>query len=96
MKTKMIPVLIMLIAASITSIITYVLHYPLKTMLWVLLVVLLVFYAAGCIVAAILDKFEKENESTDDIAEKEEIPGEGAVVEKEMSPEEQESAGEEV
>lgn len=94
MNTKTIPVFLMLIAGSITSIITYMLHYPLKAMLWVLLVVLLLFYGIGCGVAVMFDKFEKEN--AEQASEEEELPGEGAVVEKEMTPEpEKEALGEE-
>jgi predicted RND superfamily exporter protein len=92
MKTKMIPVIIMLIAGSITSVITYILHYPLKTMLWVLLVVLLLFYAIGCGVQTVIELFERENAQKEAEEEKETLPGEGAVVEKEMTPDDEEAA----
>lgn len=87
MKTRNIPVLIMLIAGSITSIITYWLHYPLKTMLWVLLVVLLVFYFVGCQIKNLLDKFEEENRKQKEEEEAAALAEEGAVIEKESVPE---------
>lgn len=97
MKTKTIPALITLIAGSITSIITFWLHYPLKTMLWILLGVLLFFYAVGCGIRIILDKFEaeiaKEKAEAEAAAEQADL-GEGNVVEKEMTPELEETAEE--
>ena len=89
MNTKNVPVLIMLIAGSITSIIAYIFHYPLKTMLWVLLVVLLLFYFVGCMIKNLLDAFEKENEARRR-EEEEKLLEEGAVVEKEAEPDEAE------
>lgn len=60
MNTKNIPAIMSLSAGAITSIITYIIGYEVKAMLGILLAVLLLFYVAGLIVKAILDKFQKE------------------------------------
>lgn len=84
MKTKNIPLLIMLFAGAATSIITLWLHYELIISLVVLLVVLCVFYIIGLIVKKVIDSFEtaiKEQKIKEDEAK------EGIVVEKESEEE---------
>lgn len=60
MNTKNIPAIMSLSAGAITSIITFLIKYEVKAMLGILLAVLLLFYVAGLIVKAILDKFQNE------------------------------------
>ncbi len=60
MNTKNIPAIMSLSAGAITSIITFLIRYEVKAMLGILLAVLLLFYVAGLIVKAILDKFQNE------------------------------------
>ena len=84
MKTKNIPLLIMLFAGAATSIITLWLHYELIISLVVLLAVLCVFYIIGLIVKKVVDSFEtaiKEQKIKEDEAK------EGIVVEKESEEE---------
>ena len=93
----MIPAIITLTAAGITSVMAFILQYPLNFMLWVLLGVIVVFYAIGCGVKTVLDRFETENaerikaeleaEETEvpEVSEVSEVSGEGNVVEKETA-----------
>lgn len=96
MNTKNIPAIISLSAGAVTSIITFVLGYEVKAMLGILLAVLLLFYVAGLIVKAILDKFQAEialKEEEEERLRKEEEEREGAVIEKEMSEERKNASG---
>ena len=84
MKTKNIPLLIMLFAGAATSIITLWLHYELFISLVILLIVLCVFYTIGLIVKKVIDSFEtaiREQKIKEDEAK------EGIVVEKESEEE---------
>lgn len=91
MDTKMIPAIITLTAAGITSVMAFILQYPLNFMLWVLLGVIVVFYAIGCGVKTVLDRFETENaerikaELEAEETEVSEVSEEGNVVEKETA-----------
>lgn len=85
MKRKMIPLILMLAAGAITSIITYLRDFELTTMLWILLFVLIVFYILGLVIKKILDVFDKQ------IKEREEKADEGAVIEKELSEEDEQN-----
>lgn len=60
MKTRNIPVILMLLAGLITSIITFVFHYEKKAALWILTGVLIAFYILGLFVKHVLDKFYKQ------------------------------------
>lgn len=80
MKTKMIPLILMLVAGGITSIITYLYQYEMKSVLTILLIVLIVFYVFGLIIKKIIDSFE--------VKEKNEEANEGEVIEKESIKEE--------
>ncbi len=81
-KRRLIPPFIMLFAGAVTSITMRVLHYETKTMLIILLCVLVGFYAAGCILKTMLDRFERQIE--------EETLEAGEVIEKELSEKEAE------
>ena len=87
----MIPAIITLTAAGITSVMAFILQYPLNFMLWVLLGVIVVFYAIGCGVKTVLDRFETENaerikaELEAEETEVPEVSEEGNVVEKETA-----------
>ena len=61
-KMKLFPLIIMLIAGSITSIMTYYFQYEIKTALLVLLSVLLVFYCLGLLLVNVIASFDKKNE----------------------------------
>lgn len=61
-RLKLFPLMLMLIAGSITSIMTYHFQYELKTALLVLLSVLLVFYIMGLILVSTIENFDKKNE----------------------------------
>lgn len=58
MRTKQIPLIVMLLAGAVTSICARLMHYELETTLWILLLVLLVFYIAGCFIKRMMDSFE--------------------------------------
>ena len=65
MKTKRIrkiPLIVMLVAGSFTSIMTYYFQYEIKTALLVLLSVLLVFYLLGLLLVNVIESFDKKNE----------------------------------
>ena len=83
MKTKQIPLIVMLLAGAVTSISTRLMRYELEASLWILLIVLIVFYIAGCALARTIDSFEAQARRADD--ENGEISDEGEVIEKEAS-----------
>ena len=83
-KMKMFPLIIMLVAGSITSIMTYYFQYEIKTALLVLLSVLLVFYLLGLLLVNVIISFDKKNEEAR-LAKKRE---EGIVLEKDNAQEE--------
>lgn len=82
MKTKQIPLVVMLFAGAVASITTTLMHYELETSLWILLAVLLVFYVVGCVLQRTIDSFENANAK---LAEEESVSDEGEVIEKEAS-----------
>ena len=58
----MIPVVLMLVAALITSVLSYFLNFELKKTLIVLIIVLALFYFLGAALRYLLILFEKQNE----------------------------------
>jgi Na+-translocating ferredoxin:NAD+ oxidoreductase RnfE subunit len=94
MKTKQIPLIVMLTAGAVTSISTRLMHYELETSLWILLGVLVVFYIIGCVLKHTIDSFELANQAPEDESENEGegVSDEGEVIEKEVS---EAAAGEE-
>ena len=62
-RMKMIPLIIMLIAGSVTSIMTYYFQYEFKMALIILLSVLLIFYLLGLFLVNVIESFDKENEA---------------------------------
>ena len=56
MKTKTIPVIIMLIAGALACVLGFVYHYETTEFFTMVLTVLIVFYVLGCIVKIIIDK----------------------------------------
>lgn len=58
MRTKQIPLIVMLLAGAVASICARLMHYELETTLWILLLVLIVFYIAGCFIKRMMDSFE--------------------------------------
>lgn len=89
-KLKLFPVILMLVAGSITSIMTYYFQYEFKAALLVLLSVLLVFYLLGMLFVKVILFFDRANE----VRRKEQEEQEGLVLEKEALPEETENIGE--
>lgn len=88
MNTKNIPAIMSLSAGAITSIITFLIRYEVKDMLGILLAVLFLFYVAGLIVKAILDKFQNEialKEEEEERLRKEEEEREKAAMENEAA-----------
>lgn len=83
-RWKLFPLMLMLIAGSITSIMTYFFQYEIKTALLVLLSVLLIFYCLGYLFVRVILSFDEKNEQERKAKELEE----GVVVEKEGSQEE--------
>ena len=65
----------------------YIKNYELIKFLWILLASLVVFYAIGRIVVSVIDRFDRENEEANEEANAEDE--DGAVIEKETVPEEQ-------
>ncbi|MDO4513870.1 MAG: hypothetical protein Q4B72_07530 [Lachnospiraceae bacterium] len=61
-KRNMIPVVLMLVAALITSVLSYFLNFELKKTLIVLIIVLALFYFLGAALRYLLILFEKQNE----------------------------------
>ena len=80
----MFPLIIMLIAGSVTSIMTYYFEYEIKTALLVLLSVLLIFYLLGLLLINVIISFDKKNEEERIAREQEE----GMVLEKDSIQEE--------
>lgn len=60
-RAKLFPVILMLVAGSITSFMTYYFEYEIKTALLVLLSVLLIFYIIGLVVINVIAAFDKKN-----------------------------------
>ena len=84
---KRFPLALMLIAGAVVSIILYIKNFELIMFLWILLASLVVFYAIGRIVVSVIDRFDRENEEANAEAEDED----GAVIEKETVPQEQDT-----
>ena len=94
MKTRNIPALVMLTAGLVAGIVMFRMHYSLYTMSWVILLVFAVFYALGCLIRLMLDKFgmqqekkkeaEQEGEAAQETGQQEERQQteDGAVIEK--------------
>lgn len=61
-ERNMIPVVLMLVAALITSVLSYFLNFELKKTLIVLIIVLALFYFLGAALRYLLILFEKQNE----------------------------------
>ena len=80
----MFPLILMLVAGSVTSIMTYYFQYEIKTALLVLLSVLLVFYLLGLFLVNVIVSFDKKNEMERIMKEREE----GIVLEKDNTQEE--------
>ena len=94
MKTKQIPLIVMLLAGAVASICARLMHYELETTLWILLLVLIVFYIVGCFAKKTIDSFAaaaKELEKQEEEAKASE-EGEMAVGETPESGLETESA----
>lgn len=85
MKTRQIPLIVMLLAGAAASITTRLMHYELEASLWILLFVLIVFYMAGCVLKHAIDVFEAQQKKEEE--EKEGVSDEGEVIEKEASEE---------
>lgn len=83
-RMKMFPLILMLVAGSITSVMTYYFQYEIKTALLVLLSVLLVFYLLGLLLINVIVSFDKKNEEERKAKEQEE----GIVLEKDSMQEE--------
>ena len=56
MKTKTIPVMLMLVAGAIACVLGFVYHYETTQFFTMVFTVLIVFYMLGCIVKIIIDK----------------------------------------
>lgn len=77
MKTKSIPVTLMLVAGAMACVLGFIYHYETTHFFTMVLTVLIVFYVLGCIVKIIIDKNfptgqsveEKAVEETEDMKE---------------------------
>ncbi len=85
MKTKKVPLIVMLLAGAVACIVTWLEHYSLNEMLVVLLVVLILFLIIGLIIKVIFDKF--------DISTDKPVDDEGEVVEKQSDEGDEEEEG---
>lgn len=56
MKTKSIPVILMLVAGAMACVLGFIYHYETTQFFTMVLTVLIVFYMLGCIVKIIIDK----------------------------------------
>lgn len=56
MRTKSIPVILMLVAGAMACVMGFVYHYEATQFFTMLLTVLIVFYVFGCIVKIIIDR----------------------------------------
>lgn len=74
----------MLVAGAITSIVAYLKNYTLVHFLWVLVASLIIFYVMGRMITKVFDRFEQENKEAEELENAEE----GAVIEKDVAPEE--------
>ena len=83
MKTKSIPVILMLIAGAMACILGFVYQYETTHFFAMVLTVLIIFYILGCIVKIIIDKNfpvesdQKEGEAEESEETKENINSEG-------------------
>lgn len=84
---KRFPLILMLVAGAVVSIILYIKNYELIKFLWILLASLVVFYAIGRMVVSVIDRFDRENEEANETTDAEDENG--AVIEKETVPQEQ-------
>lgn len=75
MDRKLLPLILMLTAGTVTCVINLIRQYPLLDQLIVLFVTLVVFYILGNILKFTLDLFDSQNEKV--------LPEEGEVIEKE-------------
>lgn len=82
MKIKMIPTILMLFAAAITSIICFILNYEVRSMLIALLVVMAFFYFVGDIVRYFLKKYVFPEKVKEEKKEEETVEGENSDAEK--------------
>lgn len=81
MKTKTLPVILMLVAGAIACILGFVYHYETTDFFAMVLIVLVVFYMLGCIAKGVIDKnfadFGKKDEiKPEESEEKENIESE--------------------
>lgn len=83
MKTKSIPVTLMLVAGAIACVLGFVNQYDTTSFFTMVLTVLIIFYILGCIVKIIIDKnfseasMKKEETSEESEETKENIESEG-------------------
>lgn len=63
MNRRTLPIVLMLVAAAITSVLTYINEYSIINKLMALSITLLVFYFLGVIIRNILDYFDAQNEA---------------------------------
>lgn len=92
MKTKQVPLIVMLLAGAAASITMRLMHYELEASLWILLLVLIAFYIVGCFVKRTLDRFEAQQQKAEEEAKKG-VSDEGEVIEKEASASEDTTKG---
>ena len=63
MNRRTLPIVLMLVAAAITTILTYINEYSIINKLMALSITLLVFYFLGVIIRNTLDYFDAQNEA---------------------------------
>ncbi len=81
-RLKMMPAFLMLLSGTITSIMTFYFRYETKNSLKILLFVMVCFYGLGLLLQNLILRFEEENRTKEEEADKE-----GKVVEKEVKKE---------
>jgi uncharacterized membrane protein YraQ (UPF0718 family) len=85
LKRQQIPLVIMLVAGTVTSLTVYIKGLGLKTMLIALLATFVIFYFIGSLIKLFFDHIEKEN------LKDKKISDEGEVIEKEADSKESET-----
>ena len=81
MKTKILPVILMLVAGAIACVLGFVNHYETTEFFIMILKVLIFFYILGCIVKGIIDKnfsdfFKEDKHVSEESEEKENVESE--------------------
>lgn len=98
MKTKYIPLIVMLLAALVVSIASRIMRYDLETTLWIVVLTMVLFFIIGSIYAKVIGRYEAEADAREQAereaakkaeeeaqaAEDDSVSDEGEVIEKDV------------